>query len=167
MRLLTIAVFGVALLAQTRTILPPSGSLSVAQQVTLFGEPLVVLNAEKAWLGADAFWPLARTDQPVIQRYAVRALGRLEDPANVAALVTLAETRLPSDTPGVVHERRTVAADAVAQSLYGFDPQRDPKLIADVADWFLSLADLDPPSSLRSAASPTRAKRSFTPRSGA
>jgi cyclophilin family peptidyl-prolyl cis-trans isomerase len=145
MKLIAAVVVGAAFLAQTRTILPPSGSVSVAQQITLFGEPLVVLNAEKAWLGADAFWPLARADHPMIQRYAIRALGRLEDPANVAPLIALAETRTPFDTDSSVHLRRGFVADAVAQSIYQFDPARDPRLIADVADWLLVIANLDPP----------------------
>ena len=48
MRSLAIAAsVGLSLLAQAGTPLQPSRSLSVAQQMTLFGEPLVVLNAEK------------------------------------------------------------------------------------------------------------------------
>jgi cyclophilin family peptidyl-prolyl cis-trans isomerase/HEAT repeat protein len=146
MKLLAATLIGVALLAQARTIIAPSGADSVGQQVALLGEPVAVLNAEKAWLGADAFWPLARTNDPTIQRYAIRALGRLEDPANVPALLALAETRTPLDTPSTISARRTSVADAVAQSLYLFDPNRDPKLIADVAAWFLVIGDPDAPN---------------------
>ena len=37
------------------------------QQVDAVGEPFTVLNAEKAWLGADAFWPLAKSGDPLIR----------------------------------------------------------------------------------------------------
>jgi cyclophilin family peptidyl-prolyl cis-trans isomerase len=140
MRLLSIAVFGVALLAQGR-ILPRADT--PAQQAALYGEPTAVLDAEKAWLGADAFWPLAKGSDPIIQRYAIRALGRLEDPANVPPLMALAETRTSFDNPTTMHTRRAFAADAVAQSLYRFDPERDPKLVADVSAWFLTISDPD------------------------
>ncbi|HEY2433067.1 MAG TPA: peptidylprolyl isomerase [Vicinamibacterales bacterium] len=144
MKLIAASLAGLWLVAQTtRTIVAPANG--VAAQVRLFGEPLAVLNAEKAWLGADAFWPLAKATDPTIQRYALRALGRLEDPANVPPLVALAETRTPFDKPTTIHDRRAYAADAVAQSLYRFDPARDPQLIADVAAWFLTLSDLDAP----------------------
>ncbi len=145
MKLFATTLIGVALLAQVRTILPTTASTPV-QEVALFGEPLAVLNAEKAWLGADAFWPLARLNDPTLQRYAIRALGRLEDPANVPSLIALAETRTAVDTPVRIAARRASVADAVAQSLHLFDADRDQKLIADVAAWFLAIGDPDAPA---------------------
>jgi cyclophilin family peptidyl-prolyl cis-trans isomerase/HEAT repeat protein len=145
MRLFATALIGVALLAQVRTVWPTATS-TPAQEVALFGEPLAVLNAEKAWLGAEAFWPLARLNDRTMQRYAIRALGRLEDPVNVPQLIALAETRTPSDSPSTILTRRAFVADAVAQSLYRFDPSRDPKLVADVAAWFLAIGDPDAPT---------------------
>jgi len=105
------------------------------QQVRQFGEPLVVLNAEKAWLGADAFWPLAKGGDPMVRRYAIRALGRLEDPRNVPALLTIGRNRDPAST-----YLMAPIADAISQSLHGFDPTRDPDLMADVTAWFLEIA---------------------------
>src|SRR5436305_1208125 len=57
MRVIAAIVF-ISLLAQIRA-LPPAAT--AAQQVELFGEPTIVLDAEKAWLGAAAVWPLARS----------------------------------------------------------------------------------------------------------
>src|SRR4051812_17435517 len=90
--------------------LPPAAAGQ--QQVDVVGEPFVVLEAEKAWLGADAFWPLARAGDPLTRRYALRAIGRLEDPANVPALLEIGRPRDMVIVPAV--------ADAIVQSLYGF-----------------------------------------------
>jgi len=98
------------------------------------GETRAVLDAEKAWLGADAFWPLAKAGDPATRRYALRALGRLEDPANVPGLLALGRSR-DALTPAV--------ADAIVQSLYGFDPAKDPNLISTVSTWFLAIADTE------------------------
>src|SRR3954471_11977731 len=105
-----------------RTAAAPAGAL----------EPLAVLNAERAWSDADAFWSFLKQDvasQPErrrdddanLQRYVLRAIGRVEDPAQVRRLLAL--TGMPF----------APVADAVAQSLYGFDPAKDPQLISDVA----------------------------------
>jgi cyclophilin family peptidyl-prolyl cis-trans isomerase/HEAT repeat protein len=90
-----------------------------------------VLTAEKAWAGADVLWPLAARD-PV---GAVRAIGRLEDPANVPRLLAMATS---SGSAGAI-------ADAVAQSLKGFDPQRDPGLIQSVSEWLRRVSFSDGP----------------------
>jgi cyclophilin family peptidyl-prolyl cis-trans isomerase len=128
------AVIGVFVLAQVPAV--PPGAMSVQQQVDLYGEPLIVLNAEKAWLGADAFWPLAKSGDPITQRYALRAIGRLEDPANVRALLAIGQV-----PKGPVR----AAAEAIVQSLYQFDPDRDPELIAAVHAWFLEIALIEQP----------------------
>jgi cyclophilin family peptidyl-prolyl cis-trans isomerase len=97
-------------------------------------EPTVVLNAEKAWAAADVLWPLATSDDPIVRQYAVRAIGRLEDPGNVPRLLVLGKTSIG---PG--------AAPAVAQSLNGFDPARDPQLIASVSTWLQLVTFIDTP----------------------
>jgi cyclophilin family peptidyl-prolyl cis-trans isomerase/HEAT repeat protein len=106
----------VVLHAQAR---PPQAPPPLVVQTPAGAEPLAVLNAERAWSGADAFWTLIndRNSTEDVRRYAVRALGRLEDPSQVRPLLAL----------------RPVPFDAVAQSLYGFDPVRDPQLVSDVA----------------------------------
>ncbi len=153
MKIFAAAIVGVSVLAQARTV-PPSPSIGIAQQVALFGEPLAVLNAEKAWLGADAFWPLARGTDPTTQHYAIRALGRLEDPANVPPLLALAETRTSFDSTATILARRASVAGAIGQSLYQFDPKRDPQLIATVAAWFLAIGDPDAPGGDRPVVGP-------------
>jgi cyclophilin family peptidyl-prolyl cis-trans isomerase len=126
----SLAVLLTAVLTMQARPVPPAAT--AAQQVQLFGEPTVVLDAEKAWLGADAFWPLAKNGgDPITQRYALRAIGRLEDPANVRGLLAIGQL-----AKGPVR----AAADAIVQSLYKFDPSRDPGLIAAVYTWFLRLA---------------------------
>jgi len=89
-------------------------------------EPVEVLAAEKAWAGADVLLPLAASTNPQVQLYAIRALGRLEDPRLVPQLLALAVT---PKTP------QSTIATAVAQSLRGFDPSRDPELMAKVSSW--------------------------------
>ncbi len=98
--------------------------------------PAIVLNAEKAWAGADVLWPLATSGDPTVSQYAVRAIGRLEDPANVPRLLALGQKA------GV---DPAVAATAIAQSLKGFDPARDPALIRSVAAWLQTVTLPDTP----------------------
>src|SRR3954452_1160747 len=113
-------------------------SLSVQKQVDLYGEPLIVLNAEKAWLRGGAFWPLAKSGDPLTQRYAIRAIGRLEDPANVPALLALGKApHNPFLTAPI--------GEAIVQSLYRYDPERDPDLISAVHGWFLEIALVEQP----------------------
>lgn len=132
----TIAALAVSLFVLQVQRSMVTSSVGIQGQVDAVGEPFIVLDAEKAWLGADAFWPLAKSGDPLIRTYAIRAIGRLEDPANVPGLLALGQTQ-----NGPI----AAAADAIIQSLQGFDPARDPKLISDVAGWFLSLGDADAP----------------------
>jgi cyclophilin family peptidyl-prolyl cis-trans isomerase/HEAT repeat protein len=94
-----------------------------------------VLNAEKAWAGADVLWPLALRDAAT-SYYAVRAIGRLEEPANVPRLLQLAQQ--PNSSPAV-------PAAAIAQSLNGFDPARDPQLMETVSTWLQGVTFIDTP----------------------
>jgi cyclophilin family peptidyl-prolyl cis-trans isomerase len=91
------------------------------------GEPAQVLIAEKAWAGADVLMPLLTASDATIRRFALRAVGRLEDPRLVPQLLALPLSP-KGVSPGDV-------ADAVAQSLKGFDPKGDPALIASVSEW--------------------------------
>jgi cyclophilin family peptidyl-prolyl cis-trans isomerase len=89
-------------------------------------EPLIVLNAERAWLGPDALWSiLAKAPTAAAREAAIRAIGRLEDPAQVLPLMARGES---------------AAADAIAQSLQGFDPAIDPRLLATVVEWMRTKA---------------------------
>jgi len=85
--------------------------------------PVDVLNAEKGWAGADVLMALARSDDERVRAAAARALGRLEDPNLVLPILSL--PRLPVAARG----------DAIAQSLNGFDPARDPRLVQTVLEW--------------------------------
>lgn len=116
--------------------------LRQASQQIGVSEPIEVLSAEKAWSGADVLLPLAtskdaRLEHIVIdgrvhifpaeiQSAAIRALGRLEDPRLVPQLLALGNA--PKAPIGAI-------ASAMAQSLKGFDPVRDPDLIANVSIW--------------------------------
>ncbi|MEO6236137.1 MAG: hypothetical protein ABIQ52_04010, partial [Vicinamibacterales bacterium] len=100
---------------------PPQASPASQGEV-----PSVVVEAEKSWAGAGVLWPLAKSADAAVARYAVRAIGRLEDPANVPALLALGRQTVPG--PAAV-------ASAIAQSLNGFDPSRDPGLVASVLSW--------------------------------
>ena len=106
------------------------GMLLVAQ------EPVPVLNAEKTWAGGDLLWPLAASENPGIRMAALKAIGRLEDPANVRPLLAMGK----QGGMGVAG-----AAAAIAQSLNGFDPSRDPELIAAVLSWLESVTFIDLP----------------------
>jgi cyclophilin family peptidyl-prolyl cis-trans isomerase len=139
MRLLATA-FVVIVLAHAQQ----AGQVGVARQPRSplgVSEPLVVLNAERGWSTADAFWILLNDDgtphqdrqqprerNPDVRRYAVRAIGRVEDPAQVRRLLAV------QDVPF------TTRAEAVAQSLYGFDPANDSRLVAEVAHAFRAWA---------------------------
>ena len=67
-----------------------------------------VVDAEKAWAGADVLWPLAQTADPATSPHALRALGRLEDPALVPRILLFIDARI-----GRPYRR----GSAVAQSL--------------------------------------------------
>lgn len=100
------------------------------------GEPTIVLDAEKAWAGADVLWPLVTSSDAAVARYAVRAIGRLEDPANIPALLAFGRRSVSGPL---------AAGPAVAQSLNGFDPSRDPALIASVMTWLHGVTFIDTP----------------------
>jgi cyclophilin family peptidyl-prolyl cis-trans isomerase len=99
----------------------PAGPTSAARPAAV--EPPAVLNAEKAWAGADVLLPLVAARDRATQTAALRAIGRLEDPRLVPRLVTLEGVPLGP------------LADAVAQSLKGFNPATDPHIITQAHDW--------------------------------
>lgn len=90
----------------------------------LGAEPLLVLNAERAWNPPEALWPLVSDSfAPDVRRAAVRAIGRAESSSQVAALI------------GIKGVAVSWQAAAIAQSLYGFDPASDPGLLRIVEEW--------------------------------
>src|SRR5829696_527772 len=101
----------------------------VAQPVG--AEPIEVLELEKVWAGVEPLLRLA-TSRDVdirVRNAAVRALGRLEDPRAVPQLLAL-----PSSSVG-----NAARADAVAQSLHGFDPSLDPSLVRAATAWMFDI----------------------------
>jgi cyclophilin family peptidyl-prolyl cis-trans isomerase/HEAT repeat protein len=97
-----------------------------AAQQTGVAEPLEVLSAEKGWAGADILMPMVISTDLAIQGAALRAVGRLEDPRLVPQLIALGNgPKAPIAS----------VASAIAQSLKGFDPARNPDLIAGVSTW--------------------------------
>ena len=92
-------------------------------------QPVEVLNAEKGWGGADALMPLTQSEDAVTRNAAARAIGRLEDPRLVLPLLSLKGLSV------------SARADAVAQSLRGFDPAADPRLVQTALEWLYSVAD--------------------------
>jgi cyclophilin family peptidyl-prolyl cis-trans isomerase/HEAT repeat protein len=106
--------------------------LEVLRQMAqpLGAEPVEVLIAEKGWGAADALMPLARSENRTVRDAAVRALGRLEQPSLVMPLLSL---------PGITLSAR---ADAIAQSLKGFDPNSDPRLVQTALEWLYVNGDL-------------------------
>jgi cyclophilin family peptidyl-prolyl cis-trans isomerase len=123
MRRLSGFVLATTLLAQPPAFNPPV--------------PEAVVRAEASWAGKDALLPFLDSSPP--SPYAIRAIGRLEDPMLVPKLLPLL-----NGAPAV----REAAASAIAQSLKGFDPQRDPALVHTVAE---RLRDLASTSDLRVA----------------
>src|SRR5262249_38218524 len=81
------------------------------------GVPSQVLFAEKQWAGADVLVRLLSSGRAVVRAAAVTAVGRLEDPRTVPALM--------GATDGPV-------GYAIAQALHGFDPVNDANLIERV-----------------------------------
>lgn len=102
------------------------------------GIPLVVLNAERRWAGAGVLLPLANAETQTAV-YAIRAIGRLEDPGLVPQLLPLL----------AYADRNNAAADAIAQSLVNVDAQQDPDLVARVGERFRALADQGDPAAAR------------------
>jgi cyclophilin family peptidyl-prolyl cis-trans isomerase/HEAT repeat protein len=91
--------------------------------------PIDVLNAEKGGAAADALLPLARAQSASVRDAAVRALGRLEDPQLVPTLLSLPD--IPVAARG----------DALAQSLKGFDPSSDSRLVQLALEWLYLQGD--------------------------
>jgi cyclophilin family peptidyl-prolyl cis-trans isomerase len=111
---------------QQQTQRPPRAvPLEVVRQMAqpAGAEPIEVLNAEKGWGGADVLMPLTQSESPAVRSAAMRALGRLEDPRLVLPLLSLKNISVAA------------RADAVAQSLKGFDPSVDPRLVQTALEW--------------------------------
>ena len=120
-----------ALAALLVVLQAPARSPAVVGPTTPRGaEPLPVLNAERAWTGADGLWLLLKGDDISrdVRDAAVRAIGRLEDPQQVRPLMSLT---------GLSH---AMQAGAIAQSLFGFDPAKDPDLLRVVEEWMRATA---------------------------
>jgi peptidyl-prolyl cis-trans isomerase B (cyclophilin B) len=107
---------------------PPPGPASLSElrkAVQPIGaEPIEVLDAERAWAGADMLLAIAAAeDRPAaVRAAAVRAVGRLEDPRVIPQVLAL------KDLSGVAR------GDAIAQSLKGFDPSLDRALVATATE---------------------------------
>jgi cyclophilin family peptidyl-prolyl cis-trans isomerase len=102
----------------------------VPQRRPIGGPPLEVYNVEKAWGGADFLMPLTQSDDREVRDDAVRALGRLEDPRLVLPLLAL---------PNISTGSRSTA---IAQSLKGFDPNVDPRLVQTALEWLYNVGSL-------------------------
>jgi cyclophilin family peptidyl-prolyl cis-trans isomerase/HEAT repeat protein len=113
-------------LAQTPQRPPPTLPRRVTTPSEQTGEPLEVLNAEKAWAGADVLMPLVTSSDAAVRKFALRAIGRLELPAQVPQLLAFASSGGAS-VPDI--------AGAIAQSLKGFDAKSDPELLSTVLAW--------------------------------
>ena len=85
--------------------------------------PAAVLNAERAWAGADALVALLLSGDREVRQRALRAIGRLEDPRLVPRLLTLGDAEL------------SAVSDAIAQSLRGADPAVVGEIIGGVHAW--------------------------------
>jgi cyclophilin family peptidyl-prolyl cis-trans isomerase len=117
--------------AQSRPPLRPGTRVTSAPATVapIGAEPIDVLNAERAWAGADVLVAIAQNGG-ASRDPAIRAIGRLEDPSLVPRLF------------GVGGGTATTA-NAIAQSLYGFDPSLDPDLIQRVWEWMWTAAGGD------------------------
>jgi cyclophilin family peptidyl-prolyl cis-trans isomerase/HEAT repeat protein len=96
---------------------PPTQDEFAQKEAKASGVPWPVLSAEKQWAAADVLVPLLASTDVNIRAAAVRAVGRLEDPRTVPALLAAGAGD----------------AFAVAQALHGFDPVNDPQLIERVS----------------------------------
>jgi cyclophilin family peptidyl-prolyl cis-trans isomerase/HEAT repeat protein len=127
LKTITILASSLFLLQATAGQRPPERALAqqTVRTVRIVGAPPIeVLNVEKAWGGADALMPLTQSDDFLVRAAAVRALGRLEDPRLVLPLLSL-KGQITNAT----------RAGAVAQSLKGFDPSVDPRLVQTALEW--------------------------------
>jgi cyclophilin family peptidyl-prolyl cis-trans isomerase len=109
--------------AVSRPAEPPSAPLGGTPT------PSAVFQAEAAGAGLDVLLPMLAVPKP--SPYAIRAVGRLEDPSIVPRLLTML---------GTVPGERGPIATAIAQSLKGFDPRRDPQLVHAVAERLREIA---------------------------
>ena len=85
-----------------------------------------VVAAERAWAGADVLWPLTQTADPATTAAALRALGRLEDPALVPRILPFVDA---ADSAV-----RSAASRAVAQSLQNASGPAGPTSLAPIVD---------------------------------
>ncbi|HTL43765.1 MAG TPA: peptidylprolyl isomerase [Vicinamibacterales bacterium] len=98
-----------------------------AQAVLAAQQPSTpVVAAERAWAGADVLWPLTQTADPATTAAALRALGRLEDPALVPRILPFVDAADASV--------RSAASRAVAQSLQNAPGLPDPATLAAIVD---------------------------------
>jgi cyclophilin family peptidyl-prolyl cis-trans isomerase/HEAT repeat protein len=123
---------GFAVTAGQRAV--PLQTLREAAQ-PLGAEPVEVLELEKAWAGVEPLMQLAtsRDVSSAVRNAAVRAMGRLEDPRAVPQLLSL-----PASAGISVGAR----ADAIAQSLHGFDPAADAALVRAATEWMLDIGSI-------------------------
>ena len=126
-----IAVLTVLAVPQQAPRAPRQVPLEVLRQMAqpAGAGPIEVLITEKGWGGPDALMPLVRSEDPAVRNAAARALGRLEDPGLVLPLISL---------PGLSPSAR---ADAIAQSLKGFNPAADPRLVQTALEWLYVTGD--------------------------
>ncbi|HEY3885358.1 MAG TPA: peptidylprolyl isomerase, partial [Vicinamibacterales bacterium] len=104
-----------------------------------------MLQLEQRWAGADALMPLTTSEDPAVRQYALRAVGRLQDPALVPRLLSEADARSAPFAD---------IAGAIARSFHGFDPQTNPALLAQAADWMYTQADVTDPARAASFLTP-------------
>ena len=102
----------------------------VRQPRPIGGPPVEVYNVEKAWGGADFLMPLTQSDDEEVRDDAVRAIGRLEDPRLVLPLLALPNISVGS------------RSTAIAQSLKGFDPAVDPRLVQTALEWLHQIGSM-------------------------
>jgi cyclophilin family peptidyl-prolyl cis-trans isomerase/HEAT repeat protein len=93
---------------------PPTQSQLAQSEQQLSGQPYQVLLAEKAWAGAGELVPLLSSSDRLVRIAAVTAVGRLEDPSTLPALMATQELN---------------TSFAIAQALHGVDPAKDPQTI--------------------------------------
>lgn len=98
---------------------PPTQQEFAITEQQASGVPYQVLFAEKEWAGAEVLVPLMSSDDPLVRAAAVRAVGRLEDPRTI---------------PALLGTRETTSSYAIVQALHGFDPASDAALYARAQD---------------------------------
>jgi HEAT repeat protein len=104
--------------------------------------PLSVVAAESAWAGADVLWPLTQTADRNTTAAALRALGRLEDPALVPKILPFVDS-----TDSAI---RSSASRAIAQTLQPSGVQLDPAVLAMIVDRLERHTSIEDPSGVGS-----------------